>query len=220
MGLMYQANAQDLSKFYTMLINICPKCCSLMNEDLKRPLEERYVHGFTSTINGGWVILTANQFLLTHIHLAKTLFVDTTFKCTVGSLKEWEVVMYDKEAECGMQLNLMSKAITIAHAYSDWSDQLQYKTIFDELQHITFQLNGQQLRLNRLLEGGSLISVGVDMELTQALGAGDLFLPTNEPEFSNIHVKTAEEIVEYFVWACYTHAKRQLLTFLGPNHVG
>jgi hypothetical protein len=52
------------------------------------------------------------------------------------------------------------------------------------------------------------MSVGVDMELAQALGAGDSFLPTNEPEFSNIHVETAEEIVEYFVWACYTHAKR------------
>ena len=38
------------------------------------------------------------------IHLARMLFVDTTFKRTVGSLKEWEVVMYDKEAERGMEL--------------------------------------------------------------------------------------------------------------------
>ena len=114
----------------------------------------------------------------------------------------------------------MSKAITIACAYSDWSDWLQQKTIFDELQHITFQLTGQQMRLKHLSEGGSLISVGVDMELTKALGAGDLFLPTNKPEFSNIHVKTAEEIVEYFVQACYAHVKRQLLTFLGLNYVG
>ena len=82
-----------------------------MNEDLKRPLEERYIHGFTSTINGGRIILTANQFLLTRIHLARTLFVDTTFKRTVGSLKEWEVVMYDKEAERGMELHFLHSAI-------------------------------------------------------------------------------------------------------------
>ena len=52
------------------------------------------------------------------------------------------------------------------------------------------------------------------MELAQALGASDSFLPTNEPGFSNIHVKTAEEIVEYFVRACYTHAKRQIAFFV------
>jgi hypothetical protein len=64
---------------------------------------------------------------------------------------------------------------------------------------------------------------GVDIELAQALGAGNLFLPTNKPGFSNIYVKSTEEIVEYFVWACYTHAKRQILTFFAPivlaNHI-
>ena len=52
------------------------------------------------------------------------------------------------------------------------------------------------------------------MELAQALGAGDSFLPTNEPEFSNIHVQTAEEIIEYFIRACYTHAKRFALSII------
>ena len=89
----------------------------LMNEDLENPLEERYIHGFMSTINGGRVILTANQFLLTRIHLAKTLFVDTTFKRTVGTLKEWEVVMYDKEAERGMEL-LFLCSTTVTHVKS------------------------------------------------------------------------------------------------------
>ena len=40
-----------------------------------------------------------------------------------------------------------------------------------------------------------------------------LFLPMNEPEFSNIHVQTAEEIIEYFIRGCYTHAKRFAQTF-------
>ena len=80
----------------------------LMNEDLEKPLKERYIHGFTSTSNGGRVILTANQFLLTRIHLAKTIYVDTTFKRTLGTLKEWEVVMYNKEVECGMELHFFA----------------------------------------------------------------------------------------------------------------
>ena len=99
-------------------------------------------------------------------------------------------------------------AITVARIYSDRADRLQYKTIFDELQRATLLLTTRPLRLKRLSKNGNLISIGVDMELAQALGAGDSFLPTNEPEFSNIHVQTAEEIIEYFIRACYTHAKR------------
>jgi len=99
-------------------------------------------------------------------------------------------------------------AVTIARVYSDHTDRLQYKTIFDELQSVTLVLSGRPLCLKRLSRNGTLISIGVDMELAQALGAGDSFLPTNEPEFSHIHVQTAEEIVEFFIQACYTHAKR------------
>ena len=99
-------------------------------------------------------------------------------------------------------------AVTVAHIYSDRADHLQYKMIFDELQCIVHLLTGWPLQLKQLSKNGTLISVGVDMELAQALGAGDSFLPTNEPEFSNIHVQTAEEIIEFFIRACYTHTKR------------
>ena len=99
-------------------------------------------------------------------------------------------------------------AVTITRIYSDRADRLQYKTIFDELQRVTLVLTGRPLQLKRLSKNGTLISIGVDMELAQALGAGDSFLPTNEPEFSNIHVQTSEEIIEFFIQACYTHAKR------------
>ena len=76
----------------------------LMNKDLNKPVNERYVHGFATTIHGGRILLTANSYLLTRIHHAKTIFVDTTFKRTAGALKEWEVVMYDKEVERGMSV--------------------------------------------------------------------------------------------------------------------
>jgi hypothetical protein len=96
----------------------------------------------------------------------------------------------------------------VTRIYSDRADRLQYKTIFDELQRVTLELTARPLQLKRLSKNGTLVSIGVDMELAQALGAGDSFLPTNEPEFSNIHVQTSEEIIEFFIRACYTHAKR------------
>ena len=37
----------------------------LMNEDLKRPVGERYIHGFTTTTTGGRILFTANYYLLT-----------------------------------------------------------------------------------------------------------------------------------------------------------
>ena len=73
-----------------------------MNKDLDKPIEEQYIHDFATTIHSGRIILTTNPYLLMRIHLAKIFFVDTTFKQTVGALKEWEVVMYDKEVEQGM----------------------------------------------------------------------------------------------------------------------
>lgn len=101
-------------------------------------------------------------------------------------------------------------AQSIARVYSDKADRLQYKTIFDDLQKATLQLTGKHLRFKRLSNGGTLLSVGVDLELAQALGAGDSFLPTNEAEFSKINAQTAEDILEYFIRGCYTHVKRYI----------
>ncbi|KAF8961308.1 hypothetical protein BDZ97DRAFT_1760046 [Flammula alnicola] len=145
----------------------------LLQEDLKKPIEERYVHGLKRLPNGGTIIVTAEPFLLSHIHKTKTLQVDTTFKRTVGELKEWdsEVVIWEEETK---------EALTIA-----------------------------RIRLKRLCKDGTLLTIRADMELAQALGAGDHFLPSNEPEFSKIDATTtAEEIIEYFVRVCYIHSKR------------
>ncbi|PPQ69339.1 hypothetical protein CVT26_002571, partial [Gymnopilus dilepis] len=168
-------------------------------DDLKKPVRERYIHGYATTATGGQVIFTASAILLDRIHHAKTIFVDTTFKRSAGPLKEWEVAIYDNE---------LQRALTIARVYSDRADRVQYKTIFDELQRVTLLITGRRLLLKRLSKGGTLLSIGVDLELSQALGAGDSFLPTNEPEYSGIHAETAEELLGYFIRACYTHAIR------------
>ena len=84
----------------------------------------------------------------------------------------------------------------------------QYKAIFDKLQCLTKTLTGWKLQLKQLSKEGILLSIGVDLELAQVLGAGDSFLPTNKPEFSGITTKDPSEIVKYFVHACCAHVKR------------
>jgi hypothetical protein len=103
--------------------------------------------------------------------------------------------------------------LTIARIYSDRSDRSQFKLIFDDLQDVTKRLTGRALKLKRLSPEGTLLTIGVDMELAQALGAGDSFLPTNVPEYSSIHAKTSEEILAYFIRTCYNHVKRYFFSF-------
>ena len=141
--------------------------------------------------------------------------MDTTFKRTDGAMNEWELVIWDQMAQCGVFFlqyiscdNLSSVAMSIARVYSNRSDTPQYKKIFDEVQRITLKATGRPLRLKRLSPGGTLITVGVDMELAQVLGACESFFPTNNPGYSNIHVEHAHELAPYFVRACYTHGKR------------
>ena len=65
------------------------------------------------------------------------------------------------------------------------------------------------VRLKRLSKDGTLLSIGVDLELAQVLRTGDSFLPSNEPEFGAINTKEPEEIVKYFVHVCRAHVKRK-----------
>ncbi len=88
-------------------------------------------------------------------------------------------------------------------------DTAQYKLIFDELQLVVKHVTGRPLLLKRLSCEGTLVSIGVDLELAQVIAAGLSFLPTNEPEFSKIPANVAPDvIVQYFVRACLVHVKR------------
>jgi hypothetical protein len=51
----------------------------------------------------GKVLLTGVPYLLKRIHLAETLFVDTTFKRALGKTNEWEAVIWDPEVQRGMR---------------------------------------------------------------------------------------------------------------------
>lgn len=109
-------------------------------------------------------------------------------------------------------------AVTVGHVYSNKADTLQYKTIFDQLQYTTHSITGRSLKLKRLSRDGTLVSIGVDLELAQVLGAGESFLPSNDVAFSGIHATTDEELAKYFIRGCYTHVKRSVHLLLMPSN--
>lgn len=80
--------------------------------------------------------------------------------------------------------------------------------MFDGLRKLTKDLTGKALLLRHLSKEGTLLTIGVDMEVAQALAAGDSFLPTNEPEYSGIHTTDSSELIQYFVRTCHAHVKR------------
>ncbi|KAL0947450.1 hypothetical protein HGRIS_013557 [Hohenbuehelia grisea] len=169
----------------------------LFQEDTQRSdVKERYVHHLTTTPMGGTLICTFVPFLLSLIHYVNGFQVDVTYKRVYGPLKEWEVTIW---------LAALTRAVTIGRVYTDKADREHYKIIFDELQRWVRRLTGKPLRFKRLSKGGNLIYLDVDLEAAQVLGAGDSFLPTNEPEYSGIHSTTSEEIVGYFIRACSAH---------------
>ncbi|KAL0952236.1 hypothetical protein HGRIS_006526 [Hohenbuehelia grisea] len=168
----------------------------LFQEDTARSdVKERYVHHLTTTPTGGMLICTFVPFLLSLIHSVNGFQVDVTYKRVYGPLKEWEVTIW---------FAALTRAVTIGRVYTDKADREHYKIIFDELQRWVLRLTGKPLRFKRLSKGGNLIYLGVDLEAAQVLGAGDSFLPTNEPEYSRIHTPTSEDIVGYFIRAIPT----------------
>jgi hypothetical protein len=90
-------------------------------------------------------------------------------------------------------------AVTVKCIYSNKAEILQYKTIFDQLQYATHIITGCSLQLKPLLHDGNLVSIRVDLELAQVLGAGKSFFPTNDVAFSGIHAMTGEELAKYFI---------------------
>lgn len=98
--------------------------------------------------------------------------------------------------------------VTIGQAYTNRANREYYKLLFDETQASILAITKKPLRFKRLTQGGNLCAMLVDLESAQALGAGDSFLSTNEPEYSGIDIEDPEEIVQYFIKACHVHIKR------------
>lgn len=69
-------------------------------------------------------------------------------------------------------------------------------------------LTNQPIRFKRLTQGGQLLVMNLDLEAAQVLGAGDSFMPTNEPAYSGIYTSEAVQLVTFFIKACMVHVKR------------
>lgn len=98
--------------------------------------------------------------------------------------------------------------VTIGRVYSDRADRAAFRRMWEEIQAVVVRLTGKKFGLALLTEGCHLRSFGSDMDSAQCLALGDVLLKWNEPEFSKIYAKTAEEILPYGLKICHSHVKR------------
>ncbi|KAJ7204524.1 hypothetical protein C8J57DRAFT_1735048 [Mycena rebaudengoi] len=85
-----------------------PGAFHLFFEDLKIPIDERYIQRVTATLDGGTMILTCLAALMRLLDdTGVTSFeADTTFARVAGDVNEWEVVIFLKSLERAVKMEL------------------------------------------------------------------------------------------------------------------
>ncbi|KAJ7731028.1 hypothetical protein B0H16DRAFT_1427586 [Mycena metata] len=179
----------------------------LFYDDMKKPIEERYIHRLVTVPDGGTMIITCLAALMGLLDdTGVTSFeTDTTFKRIAGEMNEWEVVIFFKA---------LQRAVTIARGYVNGASAKFYERLFDEFQAVKLEITGKPIAFKRFVEGGNLIAMNSDMEAAQVLGGARSLFKSNNPEYSNLSNDTpAEEVAPEMIKLCTTHGKRAVLDF-------
>ncbi|KAJ7506425.1 hypothetical protein B0H11DRAFT_2327537 [Mycena galericulata] len=192
--------AQQKKKAYPAGLGI-PGAYQLYLEDLDKPIQERYVHRFINTQDGGLIIFTCFTDLLSLLDDVgvEAFEDDTTFKRVKGDLNEWEVAVFYKAIQ---------GAITLARAYINRSNTDFFELLFDTFRQLKIEATGKDLQFSRFMEGGNLLVMNADMEAAQALGAARSILRTNQPQFSGITTVDPAIFATYFIKICSGHSIR------------
>ncbi|KAJ7799947.1 hypothetical protein B0H13DRAFT_2390684 [Mycena leptocephala] len=184
-----------------------PGAFKLFWEDMKKPINDRYIHRLVTGEDGGVRILTCLSALMKLLddEGVTSFETDTTFKRVAGDINEWEVVIF---------LKALQRAVTIACAYVNGASADFFERLYDAFQAVKLQVTGKPLAFKRFVKGGNIIAMNSDMEAAQVLGAARSVFKSNDPEYSGISVDTpGEEVAPEFIKLCMTHAKRGVLDF-------
>ncbi|KAJ7204582.1 hypothetical protein C8J57DRAFT_382857 [Mycena rebaudengoi] len=186
-----------------------PGAFQLYLDDLKKPLDKRYIHCCHTTPDGGVLIITGVPYLIKLLDDPGVLAFedDTTFKRVAGEMNEWELALFFKA---------VLRATTVIRAYINRASADFFEILFDEVQKIKKEITGKVLGLKRFVRGGNLLVMNADMEAAQVLGAARSVMKTNDPEYSDIPSDTPASVAAtYFVKVCYRHSKEAIHDFKG-----
>ncbi|KAJ6616068.1 hypothetical protein B0H10DRAFT_2219808 [Mycena sp. CBHHK59/15] len=178
-------------------------------EDLKKPIDERYVQRFAAIPDGGVMIMTCLASLMKLlVDPGVTSFEnDTPYKRVKGDINEWEVVIF---------LKALQRVATIATAYVNGASTDFFECLYDEFEALKQDTTGKPVAFKLLVAGpgGNLLAMNSDMEGPQVLGgARSLFKPNVEEYNKLVNDTPAEEIAPEIIKLCMILGKRAVLDF-------
>ncbi|KAJ7741807.1 hypothetical protein DFH07DRAFT_684473, partial [Mycena maculata] len=180
----------------------------LLLADLKKPLDEHYIHKYiTRPEDGGIIIITAVPYLLRLLdNPGVTSFDgDATFKRVEGEMNEWELSIFAK---------FVQRAASLVRAYINRASADFFEMLFDELQRVKIMITGKPLGIQKFVPGGNLLAVNFDMEPAQVIGFCRSVLKHSNPEYSGIPKDTPpDKIAPYFIKICWRHGKEPVNDF-------
>ena len=98
---------KNLTSSSFWLISLLTGAYELYRKDLVKDIDDRYIHSFINTPEGGTIIFTCVPFLLGLVHEVSSFECDVTFK-RVQLLNEWEMVIYYPPVQRGMKIMKIS----------------------------------------------------------------------------------------------------------------
>ncbi|KAJ6578981.1 hypothetical protein B0H10DRAFT_2235975 [Mycena sp. CBHHK59/15] len=112
-------------------------------DEMKKPIDERYIHRIATMPDGGVIILTCLSALMRLLDDKGVLSFenDTTFKRVTGDINEWEVVIFFKA---------LQRAVTIARAYVNHASTKFFERLYDEFQAVKLELTGKPVGIKCL----------------------------------------------------------------------
>ncbi|KAJ6587309.1 hypothetical protein B0H10DRAFT_815071 [Mycena sp. CBHHK59/15] len=104
-------------------------------DEMKKPIDERYIHRIATMPDGRVIILTCLAALMRLLDDKGVLSFenDTTFKRVAGDINEWEVVIFFKA---------LQRAVTIARGYVNHASAKFFERLYDEFQAVKLELTG------------------------------------------------------------------------------
>ncbi|KAJ7232469.1 hypothetical protein B0H12DRAFT_1076840 [Mycena haematopus] len=161
----------------------------IYQEELTKPLPERYIHSYIKTAKGEIIIVTFVPYLL-------KLLDDPGSE---GDLNEWELTIFAK---------LVQRAASLLRAYINGVSADFFELLFDELQRVKLMVTGKPIPLKTFVRGGNLLVTNVDMDAAQVLGLCRSALKYSDPEYSGIPKDTPpEKVAPKFIKICWRHGK-------------
>ncbi|KAF7800308.1 hypothetical protein EIP86_011557 [Pleurotus ostreatoroseus] len=165
--------------------------------DLKKPLNERYIHRF---IQDGdvFAIFTFLPALAHYLIDASAVLCDNTYKRIHGEAQEWEVVIW---------LARINMRLTVARIYSNSETRETYRQLWSGLWDLVENVTGRKIQF-KFMHGSGIRAIVVDGNKAQVQGCGDSLAARNNPGVSGVAEHDPEKLVQYIIKLCKVHIDR------------